>query len=53
MAGIRLYVERENSVAHATYESLGMNLARYDMYEVDFVLQETCPGKTAVGGKRC
>ena len=53
VAGIRLYVEQGNSAAHATYESLGMNLARYDMYEVDFVLQETCPGKTAVGGKRC
>lgn len=38
VAGIRLYVERENATAHAVYENLGMELARYDMYEVDFVL---------------
>ncbi len=38
VAGIRLYVERDNTVAHSVYESLGMELARYDMYEVDFVL---------------
>lgn len=38
VAGIRLYVERENAVAHSVYESLGMKQAHYDMYEVDFVL---------------
>ncbi len=38
VVGIRLYVERENALAHSVYESLGMELARYDMYEVDFVL---------------
>ena len=38
VAGIRLYVERDNAAAHSVYEKMGMRLARYDMYEVDFVL---------------
>ncbi len=38
VAGIRLYVERDNATAHSVYEKMGMQLARYDMYEVDFVL---------------
>jgi GNAT superfamily N-acetyltransferase len=37
-AGIRLYAERSNTQAHATYEALGMRRAHYDMFEVDFVL---------------
>lgn len=32
-AGLRLYVDRENRVAKATYRSLGMEPSRYDMYE--------------------
>jgi GNAT superfamily N-acetyltransferase len=31
--GLRLYVDRENRVAKATYRSLGMEPSRYDMYE--------------------
>lgn len=31
--GLRLYVDRENRVARATYRSLGMQPSRYDMYE--------------------
>lgn len=38
VCGIRLYAERENARAHATYEALGMERAHYVMYEVDFVL---------------
>ena len=40
VCGIRLYVERENEVAMATYESLGMSANSYRFYEVDFVLGE-------------
>lgn len=39
VSGIRLYVERENRRAQATYAALGMAHAHYDMYEVDFVLE--------------
>jgi GNAT superfamily N-acetyltransferase len=38
VCGLRLYAERENARAHATYEALGMARAHYVMYEVDFVL---------------
>lgn len=31
--GVRLYVEQDNHVARATYERLGMQPARYGMYE--------------------
>jgi ribosomal protein S18 acetylase RimI-like enzyme len=31
--GLRLYVDRQNKVAKATYRSLGMEPSRYDMYE--------------------
>lgn len=33
VCGIRLYVDRENGPARATYERLGMTPARYDFYE--------------------
>ena len=33
ITGIRLYVEKENSNAKATYKSLGMNECNYHMYE--------------------
>ena len=38
VCGVRLYVERENHVAQATYKSLGMEHSHYDLYEIDFVL---------------
>ncbi|WP_298635079.1 GNAT family N-acetyltransferase [uncultured Umboniibacter sp.] len=31
--GFRLYVEKENQVAQKTYQSLGMTVCDYDMYE--------------------
>jgi ribosomal protein S18 acetylase RimI-like enzyme len=37
VCGLRLYVERENSNAQRTYESLGMRDAGYAMYEAEFV----------------
>jgi ribosomal protein S18 acetylase RimI-like enzyme len=36
VAGVRLYVERENNPAQQTYRSLGMSPAPYTMYERDF-----------------
>lgn len=37
ICGIRLYVESENTRAQRTYAALGMQRARYDLFEVDFV----------------
>jgi GNAT superfamily N-acetyltransferase len=34
VCGLRLYVERDNAVAQATYEHLGMSDAGYRMYEI-------------------
>jgi GNAT superfamily N-acetyltransferase len=39
VCGLRLYVETANEGARRTYESLGMNRAAYDMFEVDFVIR--------------
>lgn len=36
VCGIRLYVERENSVAQKVYQRLGMNETVYQMYEAIF-----------------
>ncbi len=36
VCGVRLYVERENTVAQQTYDSLGMTRSHYDMFEIDF-----------------
>lgn len=38
VCGLRLYVERENRRAQATYEKLGMKRTVYEMFEKDFVL---------------
>ena len=35
ICSIRLYVERANTVAQQTYESLGMSHSHYDLYEID------------------
>jgi ribosomal protein S18 acetylase RimI-like enzyme len=45
IAGIRLYVDKTNTAAQAVYRKMGMNLARYDIYEVDFVLGEATNSK--------
>lgn len=39
VCGLRLYVERENRRAQATYQKLGMRPTVYEMYETDFVLE--------------
>lgn len=36
VAGLRLYVEKNNKTAQSVYESLGMHNPGYDMYEVLF-----------------
>ncbi|MDA0769042.1 MAG: GNAT family N-acetyltransferase [Chloroflexi bacterium] len=38
ICGIRLYVERDNTVAQQTYADLGMSHSHYHLYEIDFVL---------------
>ncbi len=38
VCGLRLYVEENNRRAQQAYESLGMRLTPYRLYEVDFVL---------------
>jgi GNAT superfamily N-acetyltransferase len=38
VCGIRLYVERENTRAQATYKKMGMQETVYKMFETDFVL---------------
>ncbi len=36
ICGVRLYVERANTGAQATYKKLGMDHSHYDLYETDF-----------------
>jgi len=43
VCGVRLYVHHDNTVAQATYESLGMVRSDYHMYEVDFVVERSTP----------
>lgn len=38
VCGVRLYVDKTNRHAQATYQAMGMQLAHYDLYEIDFVL---------------
>jgi len=33
LAGLRLYVDKKNRVAHKVYEKIGMNKDHYEMYE--------------------
>lgn len=40
VCGLRLYVESRNKRARQAYEQLGMKKARYEMYEIDFVLKQ-------------
>ena len=37
ICGIRLYVERANTIAQQTYDALGMHKSHYDLYEIDFM----------------
>lgn len=43
VCGVRLYVDKDNPIAHVTYERLGLIRSAYQIYESDFVL----PPKTA------
>lgn len=36
ICGVRLYVDRGNTIAQQVYDSLGMSHSHYDMYEVEF-----------------
>ncbi len=38
VAGIRLYVEQDNTVAQAVYRHLGLSAAPYKVFETDFIL---------------
>ncbi len=38
VAGVRLYVEKENRLAQQVYQELGLLPAEYHVYEFDFVL---------------
>jgi GNAT superfamily N-acetyltransferase len=39
ICGLRLYVERHNTNAQATYKKVGMAHTAYDLFETDFVLR--------------
>lgn len=43
VCGVRLYVDKDNPIAHITYERLGLIRSAYQIYESDFVL----PPKTS------
>ncbi len=49
VCGLRLYVERENGRAQATYESVGMHRSGYLVYELDFVLGQRAHGAPPPG----
>jgi GNAT superfamily N-acetyltransferase len=49
VCGLRLYVESQNERARHTYEQLGIKKARYEMYEIDFVLKQ--PGQVSDNSK--
>jgi GNAT superfamily N-acetyltransferase len=38
VCGVRLYVDKDNPIAHATYARLGLLRSAYQIYEADFVL---------------
>jgi ribosomal protein S18 acetylase RimI-like enzyme len=41
VCGLRLYVERDNAPALATYERLGMKPSGHLLYEIDFSKERT------------
>jgi GNAT superfamily N-acetyltransferase len=43
VCGLRLYVDKDNPVARATYERIGLIRSPYQIYEVDFVLPLKTP----------
>jgi GNAT superfamily N-acetyltransferase len=38
VCGLRLYVEKENTVAQSVYEAVNLHRTSYEIWEVDFVL---------------
>ena len=40
VCGLRLYVDRDNSVAQRVYASLEMRHSHYDLWEIDFVPEQ-------------
>jgi ribosomal protein S18 acetylase RimI-like enzyme len=40
VCGVRLYVEHNNTVARQAYESLGLTHSHYELYQIDYVLDE-------------
>jgi GNAT superfamily N-acetyltransferase len=43
VCGVRLYVDKDNPIAHITYERLGLVRSAYQIYESDFVLPPKRP----------
>jgi GNAT superfamily N-acetyltransferase len=43
VCGVRLYVDKDNPIAHITYERLGLIRSAYQIYESDFVLPPKTP----------
>ena len=43
VCGVRLYVDKDNPIAHVTYERLGLIRSAYQIYESDFVLPPKTP----------
>jgi GNAT superfamily N-acetyltransferase len=43
VCGVRLYVDKDNPIAHATYERLGLVRSAYQIYEADFILSPKSP----------
>jgi GNAT superfamily N-acetyltransferase len=43
VCGVRLYVDKDNPIAHITYERLGLIRSAYQIYESDFVLHPKTP----------
>ncbi|MCK6448516.1 MAG: GNAT family N-acetyltransferase [Planctomycetes bacterium] len=43
VCGVRLYVDRENRSAQTVYQRLGMQRARYEFFEIDFVAPHEPP----------
>lgn len=39
VCGLRLYMDKDNSVAREVYQRLGMSPTQYQLFEVDFVME--------------
>jgi GNAT superfamily N-acetyltransferase len=50
VCGVRLYVERDNRVAHTVYARVRLSRSKYDVFEEDFVLPTTGHRASSQGG---